>query len=70
MASTPSRLSPGARGGSFWRRPIRRLKLLLRPLDEPQERVYPFVMYALKHSEALARLQAPPALGEERLDLG
>ncbi len=49
---------------------LRRLKLHLRPLDTPQERVYPFVMYALKHPVALERLEALPALGRHRIDLG
>lgn len=50
-------------------RHLHRLKLHLRPLDTPQERVYPFVMYALRHPVALERLQALPALGRHRIDL-
>lgn len=50
-------------------RHLHRLRLHLRPLGAPQERVYPFVMYVLKHPVALERLAALPALGRHRIDL-
>ncbi|GAB5603354.1 bacillithiol biosynthesis cysteine-adding enzyme BshC [Thermus sp. FJN-A] len=49
---------------------LERLKRHLLPLGLPQERVYPFAMYALRHPEALARLQQAPAQGKATLVLG
>ena len=42
---------------------LERLKRHLRPFGLPQERVYPFPMYALRHGNALARLQEAPLEG-------
>lgn len=49
---------------------LERLKRHLLPLSLPQERVYPFAMYALRHPEALARLWEAPSLGRAALTLG
>ncbi|APD09616.1 MULTISPECIES: bacillithiol biosynthesis cysteine-adding enzyme BshC [Thermus] len=49
---------------------LERLKRHLLPLGQPQERVYPFAMYALRHPEALDRLQEAPSQGKATLVLG
>lgn len=49
---------------------LERLKRHLLPLGLPQERVYPFAMYALRHPEALERLREAPPLGKATLSLG
>ncbi|GAA6756772.1 MAG: bacillithiol biosynthesis cysteine-adding enzyme BshC [Thermus sp.] len=49
---------------------LERLKRHLLPLGMPQERVYPFAMYALRHPEALARLAEAPPQGRATLVLG
>ncbi|WP_018111336.1 bacillithiol biosynthesis cysteine-adding enzyme BshC [Thermus igniterrae] len=49
---------------------LERLKRHLLPLGLPQERVYPFAMYALRHPEALGRLAEAPFLGRATLVLG
>lgn len=54
--------------GVLWRH-LERLKLHLLPLGLPQERVFPFVQYALRHPVALKRLKEAPALGRALLYL-
>ncbi|WP_298629608.1 bacillithiol biosynthesis cysteine-adding enzyme BshC [uncultured Thermus sp.] len=49
---------------------LERLKRHLLPRGLPQERVYPFAMYALRHLEALPRLQEAPLQGKATLVLG
>ncbi|MFN4070399.1 MAG: bacillithiol biosynthesis BshC, partial [Thermus caldifontis] len=49
---------------------LERLKRHLLPRGLPQERVYPFAMYALRHLEALSRLQEAPLQGKATLVLG
>lgn len=49
---------------------LERLKRHLLPRGLPQERVYPFAMYALRHPEALLKLQEAPILGRATLVLG
>lgn len=49
---------------------LERLKRHLLPLGQPQERVYPFAMYVLRHPEALERLAEAPPLGRVALVLG
>ncbi|TBH20869.1 bacillithiol biosynthesis protein BshC [Thermus thermamylovorans] len=49
---------------------LERLKRHLLPLGLPQERVYPFPMYALRHPEALGLLREAPAQGRAVLALG
>ncbi|GAA5336265.1 MULTISPECIES: bacillithiol biosynthesis cysteine-adding enzyme BshC [Thermus] len=49
---------------------LERLKRHLLPLGLPQERVYPFAMYALRHPEALDRLKEAPPQGKATLVLG
>lgn len=53
-----------------WKGHLERLKRHLRPLDLPQERVYPFAMYALRHAEALSRLAQAPLAGRALIPLG
>lgn len=48
---------------------LERLKRHLRPFGLPQERVYPFPMYALRHGNALARLQEAPLEGRAVIPL-
>ena len=49
---------------------LERLGRHLRPFGLPQERVYPFAMYALRHGEALERLAKAPLEGRAVLGLG
>ncbi|MCS6868585.1 bacillithiol biosynthesis cysteine-adding enzyme BshC [Thermus sp.] len=49
---------------------LERLKRHLLPLGLPQERVFPFAMYALRHPEALRRLEEAPGYGRAVLTLG
>ncbi|WP_253665359.1 bacillithiol biosynthesis protein BshC [Thermus scotoductus] len=49
---------------------LERLKRHLLPRGLPQERVYPFAMYALRHPEALLKLQEAPISGRATLVLG
>ncbi|GGN04158.1 putative cysteine ligase BshC [Thermus composti] len=49
---------------------LERLKRHLLPLGLPQERVYPFAMYALRHPEALRRLAEAPREGRAVIPLG
>ncbi|WP_038058292.1 bacillithiol biosynthesis cysteine-adding enzyme BshC [Thermus amyloliquefaciens] len=49
---------------------LERLRRHLLPRGLPQERVYPFAMYALRHPEALQRLEEAPILGRATLVLG
>ncbi|MFN4072415.1 MAG: bacillithiol biosynthesis cysteine-adding enzyme BshC [Thermus sp.] len=49
---------------------LERLRRHLLPRGLPQERVYPFAMYALRHPEALSRLQKAPTSGRATLVLG
>lgn len=51
-------------------RHLRRLKVHLLPFGLPQERVYPYAMYALRHGEALRRLAEAPWEGRVALYLG
>ncbi len=48
---------------------LERLKRHLRPLGLPQERVYPFAMYALRHGDALRTLREAPLEGRAVLVL-
>jgi bacillithiol biosynthesis cysteine-adding enzyme BshC len=50
-------------------RHLERLKRHLRPFGLPQERVYPFPMYALRHGNALARLKEAPLEGRAVIPL-
>lgn len=51
-------------------RHLGRLKVHLLPFGLPQERVYPYAMYALRHGEALRRLAEAPWEGRVALYLG
>ena len=51
-------------------RHLGRLKVHLLPFGLPQERVYPYAMYALRHGEALRRLADAPWEGRVALYLG
>lgn len=54
--------------GVLWAH-LERLKRHLLPLGLPQERVFPFLQYALRHPVALKRLEEAPALGRALLYL-
>ncbi len=53
-----------------FRHHLRRLGRHLLPFGLPQERVFPFAMYVLRHPEALDHLEKAPALGRTVLVLG